>query len=125
MENIKSVLAADERRAELHDKLSLTGCEVSVNNLPAHAAVPFVHYHDQNEEVYIILSGDGLAYLDGKFAEVSQGDCFKVAPAAHRCLKAGARGMRYICIQCRENSLTQFTMADGKIAEGETVNWPA
>ena len=44
MENIKSVLAADERRAELHDKLSLTGCEVSVNNLPAHKAAPLAHY---------------------------------------------------------------------------------
>ena len=125
MGNIKTVRVADEPRIELHDKLSLTGCEVSVNNLPAHAEVPFVHYHVQNEEVYIILSGSGLVYMDGEYAEITQGDCFKVEPAVHRSLKAGAQGLRYLCIQCKEKSLTQFTLGDGKIAEGEKVNWPA
>ena len=125
MTKLKTVRVADERRVELHDSLSLTGCEVSVNNLAAHEAIPFVHYHDQNEEVYLILSGDGLAWLDGEFAEIAEGDCFKVGPAERRCLKAGPRGIRYICVQCRENSLTRFTMADGKLAEGVTVDWPA
>lgn len=124
MGNIKTVRVADEPRIELHDKLSLTGCEVSVNNLQAHAEVPFVHYHVQNEEVYIVLSGSGLVYLDGEYAEITQGDCFKVEPAVHRSLKAGAQGLRYLCIQCKEKSLTQFTRGDGKIAAGEKVNWP-
>ena len=32
-------------RIELHEKLSLTGAEISLNELPAGANVPFVHSH--------------------------------------------------------------------------------
>ena len=42
-ENFKLVSVAQAPRTELHDQLGLTGCEVSINSLPAGAAVPFVH----------------------------------------------------------------------------------
>ena len=35
MANFNKVSVANEARTELHDKLQLTGAEVSVNNLPA------------------------------------------------------------------------------------------
>ena len=41
--NCELVSVGEEPRTELHDRLGLTGCEVSVNRLPAGAAVPFVH----------------------------------------------------------------------------------
>ena len=53
-------------RGELHDLLNLTGAEVSCNTLPAGASVPFVHHHTQNEEVYLILEGKGMLYIDGE-----------------------------------------------------------
>ena len=31
--------------------LGLTGAEISINNLPAGAGVPFVHSHKKNEEI--------------------------------------------------------------------------
>ena len=40
-----------ENRIELHEKLSLTGAEISLNELPAGANVPFVHSHKENEEI--------------------------------------------------------------------------
>lgn len=40
-------------RTELHELLSLTGTEVSINNLPAGVSIPFVHAHTNNEELYI------------------------------------------------------------------------
>ena len=52
MENFKMVEVKDAPRVELHNLLGLTGCEISINELPAKAAVPFVHAHKQNEEVY-------------------------------------------------------------------------
>ena len=58
----KITLGADSR-TELHDKLGLTGVEVSINTLPAGAGVPFVHAHKQNEEIYGILSGKGKAVI--------------------------------------------------------------
>ena len=45
MDNFTKVSVAQDARTELHDKLSLTGAEISVNNLPAGAGVPFVHSH--------------------------------------------------------------------------------
>lgn len=57
MNNFTKISVAQDARTELHDKLSLTGAEISVNNLPAGAGVPFVHSHKKNEEIYIILSG--------------------------------------------------------------------
>ena len=64
MNNFTKVSVAHDARTELHDKLSLTGAEISVNNLPAGAGVPFVHSHKKNEEIYIILSGKGKAVID-------------------------------------------------------------
>ena len=49
---------------EIHEKLSLTGAEISLNELPAGANVPFVHSHKENEEIYGILSGNGKAIID-------------------------------------------------------------
>ena len=44
MANFNKVSVASDARTELHDLLSLTGAEVSLNNLPAGAGVPlFMH----------------------------------------------------------------------------------
>lgn len=43
MSNYNKVTITEDTRTELHDKLSLTGAEVSINHLPAGASVPFVH----------------------------------------------------------------------------------
>ena len=72
MRNFTKVHVAQDARTELHDSLSLTGAEISVNNLPAGAGVPFVHSHKKNEEIYIILSGQGKAVIDGETVELQQ-----------------------------------------------------
>ena len=49
MANYAKINIGSEGRVELHDKLALTGAEISVNRLPAGAGVPFVHAHKNNE----------------------------------------------------------------------------
>ena len=66
MANFSKVSVEQDARTELHDKLSLTGAEISINNLPAGACVPFVHAHKNNEEIYAVLSGKGKAVIDGE-----------------------------------------------------------
>lgn len=118
MRNYTKVSVTEEARTELHDKLSLTGAEISVNNLPAGAGVPFVHSHKQNEEVYIILSGSGKAVIDGETVELHAGDFIRVAPAAKRQFFAGEDSpIRFVCIQVKENSLEGYTAEDAVIAE--------
>lgn len=105
-------------RTELHNALALTGAEVSLNNLPAGVSIPFVHAHTHNEELYIVLSGKGMFFIDGEEFEVKEGDCLRVDPKAQRCLKAADdSALRYLCMQTRANSLEGFTMTDGVISE--------
>ena len=116
MTNYTKINIGTEDRAELHDKLGLTGAEVSVNHLPAGAGVPFVHSHKNNEEIYGILSGRGKAVVDGEEIALAAGDWLRIAPAAKRQFSAAAdSGVAYICIQVRENSLGGFTAGDAVV----------
>lgn len=105
-------------RTELHELLSLTGTEVSINNLPAGVSIPFVHAHTNNEELYIVLSGKGSFFVDSEEFLISEGDCLRVDPKGERCLKAADdSALRYLCIQSRAGSLQGYTMSDGIISE--------
>ena len=100
-------------KAFLHDALNLTSCEVSINAVPAGFKVPFNHVHHQNEEVYIILSGTGTITVDGEPIPVVAGSAVRIATGAARTIEnTGAEQMQFICIQAKENSLTQFGFAD-------------
>ena len=74
MANYAKTNIGNEGRVELHDTLSLTGAEISINDLPAGANVPFVHSHKNNEEVYGILSGKGKVIIDGEEIALTAGD---------------------------------------------------
>lgn len=116
MENYTKTNIGSEARVELHEKLGLTGAEVSINQLPAGAGVPFVHAHRNNEEIYGIIAGKGKAVIDGKEIALTAGDWLKIAPAAKRQLSAAAdEGITYICIQVKEYSLGGFTAEDAVI----------
>ena len=113
MANYTKITVGNEGRVELHDQLALTGAEVSINQLPAGAGVPFVHAHKNNEEIYGILAGEGKAVIDGEEISLTAGDWLKVAPAAKRQFSAAAHtGVTFVCIQVRENSLGGFTAGD-------------
>ncbi len=113
MKNYTKVTVKDDARTELHDQLALTGAEISVNNLPAGASVPFVHSHKNNEEIYIILSGQGRAEVDGESFDLQKGDFVRVAPAGRRQFFAAAdSGISYICIQVKSGSLEGYTDDD-------------
>lgn len=116
MANYTKTTVGKENRIELHEKLSLTGAEISLSELPAGASVPFVHSHKENEEIYGILSGNGKAIIDGEEISLSAGDWLKIAPAAKRQFFASdISGITYICIQVKENSLEHFTAEDAVI----------
>ena len=103
-------------RAELHGVLQLTGAEISVNELPAGASVPFVHSHKKNEEIYAVLEGEGKAVIGGDTVALKKGDWLRISPSAKRQIFAGeTSGIKYICIQVKENSLECYTRDDAVI----------
>ena len=59
-------LASFEGKAFVKDILNTTSMEVSFGTLAPGCTVPFFHHHKQNEEVYVVLSGEGVFILDGK-----------------------------------------------------------
>lgn len=117
MQNFKKVTITMENREELHDALDLTGCEVSVNKLPAMTSVPFVHAHTNNEELYIVIDGKGELYIDGEVVDIAKGDAFRIDPEGHRAILALDPGLQFICIQTQKNSLQGFTTEDAKMCE--------
>lgn len=84
MKNYAKTNIGNEGRVELHEKLALTGAEISINRLPAGAGVPFVHSHKSNEEIYGVISGKGKAVIDGEEVALAEGDWLRVAPKAKR-----------------------------------------
>ena len=116
MANYAKTNIGNKGRVELHETLSLTGAEISINKLPAGANVPFVHSHKTNEEVYGILSGKGKVVIDGEEIALTAGDWVRISPAAKRQFFAGEdTGISYICVQTKENSLEGFTANDAVV----------
>lgn len=116
MKNYTKTNIGNEGRVGLHEKLSLTGAEISINQLPTGAGVPFVHSHKNNEEIYGIISGKGTAVIDGEEVELTAGDWLKVAPSAKRQFRASDdSGITYVCIQVKENSLDAYTADDAVV----------
>lgn len=113
MNNFTKFSVTKEGRVELHDKLNLTGAEISVNVLPAGASVPFVHTHKQNEEIYAVLGGEGYTVIDGETVALKIGDWLRVSPSAKRQFFAAKdKELKYICIQVKADSLEGYTMTD-------------
>jgi uncharacterized cupin superfamily protein len=116
MANYAKTNIGNEGRVELHETLSLTGAEISINNLPAGASVPFVHSHKTNEEIYGILGGKGKVVIDGEEIALTAGDWLRISPAAKRQFFAAEdAGISFVCIQTKENSLGGFTADDAVV----------
>ena len=114
MKNFSKTSVVQSRRVELHDKLSLTGAEVSINTLEAGTGIPFAHYHKKNEEIYGIIAGKGKVIIDDETVELTSGDWLRIAPSAKRqFFAANDSPISYICIQVKENSLEEYTENDG------------
>ena len=111
-------LATFEGKAFVKELVGSTSMEVSFGSLAPGQAVPFNHKHKQNEELYIVLSGEGVFTLDGTKVSVASGSVVRIAPAVSRCTRCtGQTPLVYICIQAKEGSLEQYTMTDGIIEQ--------
>ena len=111
MQKFTKITLGTTPRVELKETLALTGCEISHNILKAGQVVPFFHAHKENEEIYFFIEGEGAIELDGEKIAVGKNDILRVSPPVMRKMSA-ATDLRYLCIQVKENSLTQWTKDD-------------
>lgn len=106
--------------------LGLTGMEVSLNELPPGAGLPFLHRHKTNEELYIFLEGTGEFEADGETMSIQPGTCVRCARSVARSWQnTGTTPLRFIVVQSPEDGyLSAGTIADGELAEGAPA-WAA
>jgi uncharacterized cupin superfamily protein len=56
----------------------------------------FGHRHEEDEEVYVIVSGSGRMRLDDEVIEVAPMDAIRVAPGVMRSFEAGDEGLEML-----------------------------
>lgn len=96
------------------DATKSTGTEISFTMLPPHTELPYFHFHNKDEETYIVLKGSGYYQVDDDCFPVSEGSVIRVAPRGKRGLcNTSDIPMVYICVQSKEKSLEEYTTEDG------------
>jgi mannose-6-phosphate isomerase-like protein (cupin superfamily) len=66
---------------------------MSLQRLKPDARMPFGHRHAQQEEVYVVVGGNGRIKVDDEIVELRRWDAVRVSPDVVRNLEAGADGM--------------------------------
>src|SRR5206468_676818 len=59
---------------------------------------PFAHRHAQAEEIYVILSGSGVAKLDDEIVPVRPLDAIRISPSVVRAFEAGPDGLEFLAV---------------------------
>ncbi|MFY0677772.1 MAG: cupin domain-containing protein [Neptuniibacter sp.] len=107
----------------LKDLLNLSGCEISINSMPAGGGMPIYHNHHQNEEVYIFIQGQGQLQVDGETLDIKEGSIVRISPEGERIWRNNSdESLVYIIIQVKQNSLEQYGLDDATIPE-KAANW--
>ena len=100
--------------------LGSAGLEMSLNVVPPGKGMPFLHKHQQNEEVYVVVGGRGQFLVDGECIDVEEGCVLRISPPAARAWRNNTDAPLYfLCLQYRADSVIQGGTLDGQRAEGK------
>ena len=104
----------------LKDLLGSAGLEISFNAVPPGKGMPFLHRHQQNDEVYVVVGGRGQFLVDGECMDVAEGTVLRMSPPAARAWRNNSEAPLYfLCIQYRADSVIQGGTRDGRRVEGK------
>ena len=78
--------------------LGCTVGAVSLQRLAPNARSPFGHRHERQEELYVIVRGDGRMKLDDEIVELEEWDAVRVPPGTWRGYEAGPNGLEILVI---------------------------
>jgi mannose-6-phosphate isomerase-like protein (cupin superfamily) len=107
----------------LRSFLGSAGLEMSLNVVQPGKGMPFLHRHRENDEVYVIVGGQGQFLVDGECIDVTEGSVLRMGPAAARAWRNNSDAPLYfLCIQYRADSVIQGGTLDGQKVEG-TPTW--
>jgi mannose-6-phosphate isomerase-like protein (cupin superfamily) len=75
----------------------------SFHRLKPNKRQPFGHQHEDAEEVYVVVRGDGLFKLDDEIIEVETLDAIRVSPEVTRAFEAGDDGLEVLVFGPRKD----------------------
>jgi mannose-6-phosphate isomerase-like protein (cupin superfamily) len=103
----------------LRNLLGSAGLEMSLNVVPPGKAIPFLHRHQQNDEIYVVVGGQGQFLVDGKGIDMQEGSVLRIGPAGARAWRNNSDApMYFLCIQYRADSVIEGRTFDGLKVEG-------
>jgi mannose-6-phosphate isomerase-like protein (cupin superfamily) len=108
----------------LRNLLGSAGLEITLNVLPPGKAIPFLHRHQRNDEIYVVIGGRGQFLVDGNSIDVAEGSVFRLSPQAARAWRNNSdQPLYFLCIQYRADSVIEGGTHDGVRVEGKPA-WP-
>jgi mannose-6-phosphate isomerase-like protein (cupin superfamily) len=78
--------------------LGLQNSAISYQALAPNFRQPFGHRHEEQEELYVVVSGSGRIKIDDEVVELKTLDAVRVPPEAARALEGGPDGIAFIAI---------------------------
>jgi mannose-6-phosphate isomerase-like protein (cupin superfamily) len=104
----------------LRSLLGSEGLEMSLNVVPPGKGMPFLHKHQQNEEVYVVVGGRGQFLVNGEYIDVAEGSVLRISPPAARAWRNNTDvPLYFLCLQYRADNVIQGGTFDGQRVEGE------
>jgi mannose-6-phosphate isomerase-like protein (cupin superfamily) len=76
--------------------LQLEQSGLSYQHIPPDYRFPYGHTHKQQEEVYVVLRGNGRMKLDDEIVELKEWDVVRVAPGTWRGYESGREGLEIL-----------------------------
>jgi mannose-6-phosphate isomerase-like protein (cupin superfamily) len=104
----------------LGNLLGSAGLEMSLNVVLPGKGIPFLHRHQHNDEVYVVIGGRGQFLVDGECIDVQEGSVLRITPEGARAWRNNCGAPLYfLCIQYRADSMIQGGTSDGQRVEGK------
>jgi mannose-6-phosphate isomerase-like protein (cupin superfamily) len=108
----------------LRNLLGSAGSEISLNVVPPGKGIPFLHRHQRNEEVYVVVGGRGQFLVDGSCIDVTEGSVVRLSPPAARGWRNNSDApLCFLCIQYRADSVIEGGTHDGVRVDAKPA-WP-
>ena len=92
------------------------GCEqtaVSLQRLAPRARMPFGHKHVAQEELYVVVDGDGAFRLGENVVPVARWDALRVPPGTMRSFEAGPNGIEVLAFGAPMGERNDAEMVEG------------
>jgi mannose-6-phosphate isomerase-like protein (cupin superfamily) len=104
-------MGGDQEARFAHRALEAEQTGLSHHVLKPGKRQPFGHRHEEAEEVYVVLRGNGRIKLDDEIIKVQPLDAVRIAPHVTRAVEAGRGGIEFIAVGPRHEG-------DGELIQG-------